>query len=80
MAALPRFAYFPFLGGPRQCIGNGFAMMEMQLVLATLLRRYRVRLGPGDMPTPEAYVTLRPRGGVPVRIERRRSAPASFGL
>jgi cytochrome P450 len=72
MAALPRFAYFPFLGGPRQCIGNGFAMMEMQLVLGTLLQRYRVRLGSAEMPAPEAYVTLRPRGGVPVGIARRR--------
>jgi len=71
IAALPRFAYFPFLGGPRQCIGNGFALMEMQLVLATLLQRYRVHLDPGHVPSPEAHLTLRPRGGVPVRITRR---------
>ena len=45
-AGRPRFAYFPFGGGPRHCIGNAFAMMEMQLVLATVAQHYSLRLVP----------------------------------
>lgn len=67
----PRFAYFPFGGGPRQCIGNNFALAEAQLVLATLAQRYRLRLAPGFTPVPEALITLRPRGGMPMLLERR---------
>jgi cytochrome P450 len=64
----PRFAYFPFGGGPRLCIGNTFALTEAQLVLATVAQRYRLELLPGWEPTPEPLVTLRPRGGLPMRI------------
>jgi cytochrome P450 len=60
----PRFAYFPFGGGPRICIGNNFAMMEMQLVLATIAQRYRLDLMPGQVIEPEPMVTLRPRNGI----------------
>jgi cytochrome P450 len=66
-----RYAYFPFSGGPRQCIGNSFALMEAQLVLATVAQRYRLRplhTGPLDA---EPLITLRPRGGLPVMLERR---------
>ena len=67
----PRFAYFPFGGGPRICIGNAFAMLEAQLVLATLLPRFRLELPPGHTPTVQPLVTLRPRGGLPMRVRMR---------
>ena len=51
-ARLPRYAYFPFGGGPRQCIGNGFAPMEAVLVLAAIARRFRLSLVPGQQITP----------------------------
>jgi cytochrome P450 len=67
----PRFAYFPFGGGPRLCIGNGFAMMEAVLVLATIAQRYRFELLPGQQIVPWPVVTLRPRDGVRMRLRRR---------
>jgi cytochrome P450 len=72
VAARPRYAYFPFGGGPRQCIGNNFALMEIQLVLATLARRYRLRLAPGQPRVePDASITLHPRGGIRMMLEPR---------
>jgi cytochrome P450 len=68
---LPRFAYFPFGGGPRQCIGNAFAQMEAVLVLAAIAQRFRLSLVPGQRITPTPYVTLRPEPGPRVRLERR---------
>ncbi len=59
-----RFTYFPFGGGPRQCIGNQFALMELVLVLATLLQRVRLDLAPGHSIAPTPAITLRPRPGV----------------
>jgi cytochrome P450 len=59
-AARPRFAYFPFGGGPRQCIGNGFALMEAQLIMATVAQQFRLRLADEREIEPEASVTLRP--------------------
>lgn len=70
-AARPRFAYFPFGGGPRQCIGNNFALMEAQIALATIAQRYRARPLPGRRVEPEPLITLRPRGGLPMLLERR---------
>jgi cytochrome P450 len=68
---LPRFAYFPFGGGPRVCIGNTFAMTEAVLVLAVIASRYRVAsLVATDVPLAPS-VTLRPRGGLPARVTRR---------
>lgn len=67
----PRFTYFPFSGGPRQCIGDNFAKMEGVLVLAVLLSRYRFRLKPGHVVEEEPLVTLRPKGGMPMLLERR---------
>jgi len=64
VAARPRFAYLPFGGGPRQCIGNEFALMEAQLLLAMMAQRYRLRAMPGRVVEPEMRVTLRPRNGV----------------
>jgi cytochrome P450 len=68
---LPRFAYFPFGGGPRQCIGNTFALMEASVVLATIGQKYRFALVPGHKVTPLASITLRPRDGIRVRLEER---------
>ena len=65
----PRFAYLPFSGGPRLCIGNEFALMEASLVVAMTLQRYRLRLTT-ERPTVEAEVqlTLRPKNGLPMRV------------
>jgi len=70
-STLPRMAYFPFGGGPRKCIGESFAWMEGVLVLATLARRWRMRVPDGVDPKPRALITLRPAGGVPAILERR---------
>jgi cytochrome P450 len=71
---LPRFAYFPFGGGPRQCIGNTFALMEAALLLATIAHKFRVRLVPDQQVEPVASITLRPRHGIRVTLEARQSA------
>ena len=68
---LPRFAYFPFGGGPRQCIGNAFAQMEAVLVLAAIAQRFRLVPVPGPPVRPVPSVTLRPDSPVPMRLERR---------
>jgi cytochrome P450 len=68
---LPRFAYFPFGGGPRQCIGNTFAQMEAVLILAAIARRFRLALVPGQRVTPTPYVTLRPEPGISMRLAVR---------
>ena len=68
---LPKFAYFPFGGGPRQCIGNFFATMEAVLVLATVAQRFRLRLAPGRAVELLPAMSLRPRDGVRVKLERR---------
>lgn len=70
-AGRPRFAYFPFGGGPRQCIGNGFALMEAQLVLATVAQRYALRLVPGHPVEPQVLLTLQPRYGLPMTLQPR---------
>ena len=69
--ARPRFAYFPFGGGPRVCIGEGFAWMEGVLVLAAIARRWRLRLVPGQSIVPAPSITLRPRDGIRMTFERR---------
>lgn len=70
-ASRPRFAYFPFGGGSRLCIGNNFALTEAQMVLATVAQRYRLRLPPGRVVEPEASFTLHPRDGIPMSLEER---------
>ncbi len=70
-ALLPRYSYLPFGGGPRICIGNHFAMMEGHLALAALAQRVRLELLPGQRIQPEPLVTLRPRGGIKMRVSRR---------
>jgi cytochrome P450 len=66
----PKFAYFPFGGGPRICIGEGFAWMEGVLLLATLAQRWRMELLSRDVAA-QASITLRPRGGIAVRLRHR---------
>ena len=68
---LPKFAYFPFGGGPRLCIGRSFAKMEANLLLATIAQRFRLDLLPGQCPTPQPSITLRPKGGLQVTLEKR---------
>jgi cytochrome P450 len=76
--ALPPFAYFPFGGGPRVCVGNMFAMMEMTLVAATLLLHLNVELVPGQAePQPAALMSLRPRIDVRLCWTRRGTREAA---
>jgi cytochrome P450 len=70
-AGRPHFAYFPFGGGPRQCIGNQFAIMEAQLILAIVAQRYRLRLVSGHKVEPEVVLTIRPRHGLPMTLQQR---------
>ncbi len=65
-AARPKYAYLPFGGGPRVCIGSSFALMEAQIVVAMVLARARLDLLPGARLELDAKVTLRPRGGLPM--------------
>jgi cytochrome P450 len=70
-AARPRFAYLPFGGGPRICIGAQLAMTEVTLLVATMAQRYRLKLVPGQDIVLLHRVTLRPRNGIRMRLERR---------
>jgi cytochrome P450 len=69
--AIDRFAYLPFGAGPRICIGATFALQEATLVLATLMQRFELQVAPGFAVWPLQRVTLRPRGGLPMRITAR---------
>jgi cytochrome P450 len=64
------FAHFPFGGGPRQCIGSGFAMLEACLVLTTMMQHYRFRRAPNQQVVAKPGVTLRPQEGIRVLISR----------
>jgi cytochrome P450 len=66
---LPRFAYMPFGGGPRLCIGNAFAMTEATLVLAAIWRRFHLRVLDTRPPRLLPSITLRPRRGMTARVE-----------
>jgi cytochrome P450 len=70
-AHLPENAYLPFGGGPRICIGNSFALMEAQLLLATMAQQYRLTLAPGQKVDMQPMITLNPKGGLPMTIQRR---------
>jgi cytochrome P450 len=65
-----RFAYIPFGGGPRLCIGSNFATVEATLILAMVTQRFWLDLIPGAHIEMDALVTLRPNGGMPMRIGR----------
>jgi cytochrome P450 len=73
-ASLPPFAYFPFGGGARRCIGESFAWMELGLVVSTLAQRWRFSLVPGHEVIPQPVVTLRMKHGLKMTATRR---PAS---
>jgi cytochrome P450 len=70
-AQRPRFAYLPFGGGPRICIGSAFAMMELTLILANLAQRFRFRLVPGHPVVPQGLITLHAQHGMKMTLEPR---------
>jgi cytochrome P450 len=65
---IDKFQFFPFGGGPRFCIGNNFAILEMQLVLAMIGQRFKLRLEKEQVIEPEPLITLRPRHGIQMKI------------
>jgi cytochrome P450 len=67
----PAFAYFPFGGGPRMCIGKGFALTEAPLVMATIVQRCKLSLLAGHAVRKEPLITLRPAGGLPMTVRYR---------
>jgi cytochrome P450 len=69
VAGRPRHVYYPFGEGPHVCIGNSFALMEMQLILAMALQRFRLRLIPGHPVALKPEATLRPRHGMKMTVE-----------
>jgi cytochrome P450 len=73
----PRFAYLPFGGGPRVCIGATLAMTEAILILAVLAQRFRIRLKEGQKVTLQTRITLRPKNGMMTILERRAANPST---
>jgi cytochrome P450 len=67
---LPKYAYFPFGGGPRLCIGQQFAQMEAALMLATILQRFDLTLVPGQKIVPQPSITMRPRYGLKMKVKQ----------
>ena len=78
VAARPKYAYFPFIGGPHQCIGNEFALLEMQIVLAMVTQRFCLEMLPGQTVKPRASLGLRPAGPIAMAV-RRRATPQTAG-
>jgi cytochrome P450 len=76
---LHRMAYFPFSAGPRKCIGNTFAMMQMPIVLAMVAQRFRLNLLPGEEVVPEPAISLRPRDPLVMMLERVGAPAAAAG-
>ena len=76
-AVRPKFAFFPFGGGTRVCIGEHFAMMEGVLVLATIAQRWRLHLVPGQNIEPWPRITLRPRHSIRFKVSKLTPAEAS---
>jgi cytochrome P450 len=70
----PRFAYFPFGGGPRQCIGEPYALMEGALIMATLAQKWKFKMKEGHPVAIQANVTIRPKYGMPMVLENRAHA------
>jgi len=68
---IPKYAYLPFGGGPRVCIGNHFSLMEAQILLAVITSRYSLQLALGQTVKPQHQITTSPKGGLPMRLHRR---------
>ena len=77
-AARPKFAYFPFGGGRRQCIGESFAWMEGVFAIATIAQRWRMTYLGATPPVPQAKITLRPRDPLMMQLIPRHPTPSSF--
>lgn len=75
--ALQRGSYFPFSYGPRVCIGQSFAMTELQLMLATIAQQFRLSLPTDHEVEIEPYISLRPKGGLPMTLHTRLTEPIS---
>ena len=69
-AEMVKQAWFPFGRGPRVCVGAGFAQQEVMIVMATILRRFRLSVKPGYKPEPISRLTIRPRHGMKLLFER----------
>jgi cytochrome P450 len=86
LGSIDRFAYLPFGAGPRKCIGSTFALQEATLVLATIVKHFRLQLSPGHAVWPVLRVTLRPANGLPMIVSKRspndraRAAPVSHRM
>jgi cytochrome P450 len=78
--SIPKYAYLPFGGGPRVCIGNAFAMMEAKLILATMGQRFSLRVAPGQQVVPETVFTLRARHGLSMIPQARESVRAQAAV
>jgi cytochrome P450 len=70
-SSLPQFAYFPFGGGPRRCVGESFAWMEGMMVIATIASKWKMHLVPGQTIVPKALITIRPKRGMKMIMEKR---------
>jgi cytochrome P450 len=70
--SINKYAYLPFGMGPRICVGYQFALMEAQLLLATIAQRFILRVQPGYRVEPEAHITMRVRGGLPMQLQARK--------
>jgi cytochrome P450 len=75
----PRYAFIPFGGGPRVCIGEPFARLEAAMIVASIGRHWRFESGAAVEPELQAVITLRPRGGLPMVARRRRAIPRPTG-
>ncbi len=67
----PRYAYFPFGGGPRFCLGAGLALLQGPLILASLLQKFAVRVPDNFEIRPKIHIAVLPEGGLPVTLQRR---------
>jgi len=73
--SIPRYAYLPFGGGPRVCIGNMFALMEARLILATVVQHFDLSLMPNQNIVAEQLLTIRPKHGIQMQLKHRAGQP-----